>query len=291
MIDRNKDFQVKDWMLKNIGCKHKVLVFAFIYAFNNKEEKTTYKGNASRIAEFFGISRSYAARELKELENDRYIEVLGNEIKINWEHSKVRSDKTDSKEFAKVEGWMIYCNPNFNVKELLIYALIYGYTKAHKNKCYSKSVNEIAEFLNLKTNQKQSNSAVRQAIYNLKNDKLILQLLEEQTKGNVNYYVAAANINFCYRDLRSWKYVPIAPEQLPDSLPQEEINLNENNIKTVRNWVAEKLQNSINQHSKQIADKLLIDFKLAPFLDKETVQTVTNKMLKDYWTMYENDKN
>ena len=40
MINKNKDFRVEKWMLIELGCKHKTLVFAFIYAFNDDKDKS-----------------------------------------------------------------------------------------------------------------------------------------------------------------------------------------------------------------------------------------------------------
>lgn len=122
--------------------------------------------------------------------------------------------------YIQIQGWMV-TELNLKGNELLVYALIYGFTQDGKNR-YSVSINYISEWL----------SSTRQTVINtinsLEEKKLIIKEQETVNNNTINYYRVVKNL-----DQGSLKIRLGVVENLDhnNNIYNNNINKKENNIK------------------------------------------------------------
>lgn len=146
----NNYIAIADWMLELDLNTRELLTYALIYGFSQDGE-SCYHGSLEYLGEWLGIDSAHSVRYLKPLVEKGLVE----KTEIKMEHQQKmceyrakqnRGSVTNNPEvdYLIIQPWMIK-NLKLNGKDLLLYALIHGYSRRgsdnyckYKNEYYAK---------------------------------------------------------------------------------------------------------------------------------------------------------
>ena len=153
----NKNYiAIADWMIKDLGLSSReLLVYAIIYGFSQDGE-SWFTGSLDYLASWLNITdRSNVLRTLNSLVKKNLI--IKEKLKLNDKQQSCCYKVTDSKGDAKtyehifISPWMIN-SLDLTDKELILYALIYGFSRVGSSSYCQASTEYFGDWLGVQKN-------------------------------------------------------------------------------------------------------------------------------------------
>lgn len=145
---------IADWMVKDLGLSgRELLAYAIIYGFS-QDEKSSFVGSLEYLSAWLNISHSNnVLRVLKSLQNKNLItkqKIKYPDRQIMCAYSVIAAKgKATNYKHIFILPWMIE-KLNLNDRELILYALIYGFSSAGSDTYCTASYEYFAEWLNVR---------------------------------------------------------------------------------------------------------------------------------------------
>lgn len=164
----NKNYiAIADWML-DLGLNtRELLTYALIYSFSQDQE-SCYYGSLEYLAEWLDIDSPHSVRYLKPLVDKKLvtkedIKVAGKTRCCKYKTIEQRGNIIENPDvdYIIIQPWMIK-NMHLNGKDLLLYALIHGYSRKGSNNYCSCQKDYFAKWLQCRKDnvQRQINQAL-----------------------------------------------------------------------------------------------------------------------------------
>lgn len=143
---------VADWMMQLGLSSKELLAYAIIYGFSQDGE-SKFHGSLSYMASWLGMKdRSNVSRVLSSLVKKNLITKDNKETSTKrWNEYATVDNNFTSESYILIYPWMIE-DLKLKDKELLIYAIIYGYSKASKDSYFVGNMTYLGKWLNVSPN-------------------------------------------------------------------------------------------------------------------------------------------